>query len=345
MDRKVPAASSELLDAMSTILDDAFCVCEIILDAEGRPVDYRFIEINQHFEAMTGLSDVKGRTALELVPGLERHWIETYGRVALERVPLRFQNGSERMGRFWDVYSAPIDPPGRFTIVFRDVTALKTAEAARERALAEARRLLAELSHRVTNSLSMISSIIAMEARGRSDGNGRQALMRVQARLKAVAQLYALLTRSGSIDTVDAADYLGRVLQALAGSIGEDGRTPLRWQIEPVELSTATAVPLALILNELVTNSLRYAFPPGTSGTVTVTLTREAERLALRVADDGQGMGSKRQPSEGGLGGVLVGAFVEQIGGVTDLTTGAGGTAITVRFPAAAQPAMTRAAS
>jgi PAS domain S-box-containing protein len=319
--------------AIGSFVDDGFCLCEMIVDDAGRPLDYRFLDINRHFEAMTGLADAKGRTALELVPNLERHWIETYGRVALAREPLRFESDSDAMGRTFDVFAAPAEGKHRFAIVFRDITRLKRAEAEREAALVEARQLLLELNHRVMNSLGVISSIIAMEARDRPDGDGRQALNRVGTRVQAVARLYQELTRSDGIDAVDAAAYLDRVLTALVDSIGCGESVRLTWEIAPVRLTTEKAVPLALIVNELVTNCLKYAFPDDAGGSVAVILSAEGERHALSIADDGQGM-AQSSLEDGGLGQRLVSGFVQRIEGELELTTGRTGTRITIRFPA-----------
>jgi PAS domain S-box-containing protein len=114
--------------AVFTSIDEGFCLCELIVDAHGRPADYRFLEVNPQFERMTGLVGAAGRTALEMVPGLERHWIETYGRVALEGQPARVEQESAVMGRWFDVFATPVEPHGRFAVVFRDVTERRRAE-------------------------------------------------------------------------------------------------------------------------------------------------------------------------------------------------------------------------
>ena len=116
--------------ALFSSIDEGYALCEMVLDADGRPVDYRFLEVNPLFEAMTGLTDAVGRTAYELVPGLERHWVETFTRVALGGEPLRFEQGSKAMGRWFDVFATPVEPRGRFAIVFEDVTERRQAEQA-----------------------------------------------------------------------------------------------------------------------------------------------------------------------------------------------------------------------
>jgi PAS domain S-box-containing protein len=116
--------------ALLTSVDQGYCLCEVIVDDEGRPVDYRFLELNPQFELMTGLTGAEGRTAYELVPDLEPHWLEAYARVGLHGETMRFEQGSAALGRWFDVFAAPIEPVGRFALVFRDITIRKEAEEA-----------------------------------------------------------------------------------------------------------------------------------------------------------------------------------------------------------------------
>lgn len=323
--------SAREVDMFIGFLDDGFCTCEMITDSEGQPVDYRFLQMNSQFEEMTGLYGAKGRTALEMVPNLEPFWIETYGRIALNGESRRFQQGSLAMGRYFDVYAAPIEPHGRFAIQFRDITETKRIEAEREAALAEAQQLLAELNHRVMNSLGTISSIISMESRARAEGEGREALRRIRARVQAVASLYRRLNASGSIDTVCSRDYLDKIVEGLSESIGSDS-VLLEPRIAPMKLSTRIAVPLGLIVNELVTNSLKYAFAPGGTGKVVVALEELPDkRLQLTVEDDGCGLGADRR-SDSGIGQQLVHAFATQLGTTPVIESGPGGTTVTLRF-------------
>jgi len=108
---------------------DGFAMHEIILDAAGTPVDYRFLGINPAFESMTGLKagDIVGRTVLEVLPGTERQWIETYGKVALTGEPVHFENYSTELGKHFEVTAfSPV--LGQFACVFQDITERKQAE-------------------------------------------------------------------------------------------------------------------------------------------------------------------------------------------------------------------------
>lgn len=108
-------------------IDQGYCVCELVFDDDGRPTDYRFLETNSLFEEMTGLQDALGRRAYELVPSLESHWLATYAEVALGGEPLRFQQASPAMGRLFDVFATPVEPRGRFALIFADVTERQAA--------------------------------------------------------------------------------------------------------------------------------------------------------------------------------------------------------------------------
>ena len=115
-----------------------FATHEMIVDAEGRPVDYRFLSVNRAFERLTGLrgGDIIGRTAKEVLPGLEEYWIEAYGEVALRGRRVRFENYSATLGRHYEI-AAYSPSPGRFATLFSDITERKQREAALSRTAAE----------------------------------------------------------------------------------------------------------------------------------------------------------------------------------------------------------------
>ncbi len=108
---------------------DAFALHEIVCDGAGKPIDYRFLAVNSAFEKMTGLlaSDIIGKTVLEVMPGTEPYWIETYGRVALSGEPIAFENFSSATGKHF-VVSAYQPAPRQFACTFSDITMRVNAE-------------------------------------------------------------------------------------------------------------------------------------------------------------------------------------------------------------------------
>jgi PAS domain S-box-containing protein len=111
-------------------LIEGFCTIEMIFDAAGKPVDYRFLEINPAFVAQTGLHDAQGKRMRELAPDHEAHWFEIYGKVARTGEPVHFENEAKALGRYYDVRAYRVGGPGSTTvaILFNDITERKGAQ-------------------------------------------------------------------------------------------------------------------------------------------------------------------------------------------------------------------------
>jgi two-component sensor histidine kinase len=187
----------------------------------------------------------------------------------------------------------------------------------REHAIAHERiaMLMQELTHRVKNSLQSIAAMVMIEARSHRSGEGKAALERVSRRIDALGQLYAKLSKSDTVESVDAATYLDELCRDLIASVDREngGAITLKTDIESILLPTDRAIPIGLIVNELVTNAVKYAFPSESAGTVMVALKRVPGQLRLTIADDGRGVDPRRADS--GLGGRLVEGFAQQLGG------------------------------
>jgi PAS domain S-box-containing protein len=193
--------------------------------------------------------------------------------------------------------------------------------------------LLEELTHRVKNSLQIIAAMVSIEARSHKSGEGKAALERVSHRIDALGQLYSKLSKGNTVEAVDAATYLDELCRDLIESVHEEGGTSieLKTDIESELLPTDRAIPIGLIVNELVTNAVKYAFPGDTRGSVLVTLKRVPGELRLTVADDGQGLDPRRADS--GLGGRLVEGFTQQLGGQLKRESGKKGTIVYLTLP------------
>jgi two-component sensor histidine kinase len=193
--------------------------------------------------------------------------------------------------------------------------------------------VLQELTHRVKNSLQIIAAMVRIEARGHKSGQGKAALERVSHRIDALGHLYSKLSKADTIETVDAATYLDELCRDLIASVHKEDGTSilLKTDIGSELLPTDRAITIGLIVNELVTNAVKYAFPGETRGTVLVTLKRLPGELRLTVADDGQGLDLRRADS--GLGGRLVEGFAQQLGGRVERESNSQGTAVRIILP------------
>ncbi len=121
--------------------DEGFCLIEMIYNSRGKPLDYQFLEVNPAFEKQTGLVDAIGKRVLDLIPGIERHWIEIYGQVALTGESIRFVNEAKALdGRWFDAYACRVggEESRKVAVIFNDITLRKKTE----QQLAEKARLL-----------------------------------------------------------------------------------------------------------------------------------------------------------------------------------------------------------
>jgi PAS domain S-box-containing protein len=227
----------------------------------------------------------------------------------------------------------PDDKVQQILVAIEDVTERTRLE--REQAAAHKRigMLLQELTHRVKNSLQFITAMVMIEARRHKSGAGKAALERVSHRIEALGQLYAKLSKADTVEAVDAAAYLDELCRDLIESIQREGNTSivLKTDIASELLPTDQAIPLGLIVNELVTNAVKYAFSGEAKGTVMVTPKRVHGELRLTVADDGQGLDLQRADSE--LGGRLVDGFAQQLGGQVERKSGSRGTTVQLILP------------
>jgi PAS domain S-box-containing protein len=218
-------------------------------------------------------------------------------------------------------------------VAIEDVTEQRRLE--REHAAAHERIavLLQELGHRIKNSLQIIVAMVSLESRNHKSGEGRAALERVSHRIAALGRLYSMLGESNSVEEVDAASYLEALCRDLFESVQKENGTSiaLKTDIESEPLPVDRAIPLGLIVNELVTNAIKYAFPSETKGTVLVTLKRIPGELRLTVSDDGKGVDPRRADS--GLGGRLVETFARQLGGKVARESGNTGTIVCLTLP------------
>jgi PAS domain S-box-containing protein len=144
-------------------IDEGFCTIEVLFDQNGKPIDYRFLQISPSFERQTGIKNAAGKRMREIAPEHEEHWFEIYGRIALTGEAMRFENEARQLGRWYDVYAFRVADPRcrRVGILFNDITERKRAEKrlrASEQLLLDAQMELARAT-RVTTLGELTASI------------------------------------------------------------------------------------------------------------------------------------------------------------------------------------------
>ena len=204
-------------------------------------------------------------------------------------------------------------------------------------ALDEKDTLLREIHHRVKNNLQTVISLLNLQTKGIRLESARLALQQLKMRIQTLGLVHRHLYESDNLKTVDLKTFLGELCRLLQDGSGSPyWRVRVDLDIARVSLQIERAVPLALLVTELATNSFKHAFPNGRVGTITVKLTADDDTITLTVADDGVGT-SPPQADDGGeersgLGLVLTQALAKQLGG-TLTTSGPPGTATSLSFP------------
>ncbi len=303
-------------------MSEGFVLCEPIHDLSGRLVDYRFLQANPAF--LRGFRvgpDIIGRRFTELRPDVAPAWFANFEATIDTGEPRRFQVHDRIRHRWYDVHCTR-PSPDRFAQFYIDVTAVKRAEQHQA-------RLLDELNHRVKNNLAIVASLLSLQGR-EAPPEVRQHLEAAVSRVHAIAELHSELYRSGGHEFVDMDHYLADLASRLSHSLAGD-RVELAVESAPLRMKLDLAVQLGLVINELVTNALKYAYPEPTHGVVTINLSERANAVCLTVSDAGKGLPPPDQRRRG-LGSRVVESFVEQWGGQLTVKSDDGAT-FEIEFP------------
>jgi PAS domain S-box-containing protein len=221
-----------------------------------------------------------------------------------------------------------------YVAIVRDITQRKQAEKQIQASLKEKEVLLKEIHHRVKNNLQIISSLLYLQAGKTEDPGAIRALKDSQNRVRSIALVHESLYQSSNLAGIQIGEYTRGVASNLLESYGGRDR-PVRLTVRmgTIRLSINAAIPCGLIINELISNSLKHAFPEGREGEIRIELARtDTGSLALTVSDDGIGIPEhvdfRSSPS---LGLTLVSSLVAQLGGIIELDR-RGGTTFTITF-------------
>lgn len=285
---------------------EGLVVCEAIRAEDDMIVDYWIRDANPVFlqRSAEGASAI-GRSLLSMRPATPRSWFERC-EAALLREDVRFEFLDPNSGRWYDAHFMRLsdDEFGQF---FMDISHRKAAEARQA-------ELFDELNHRVKNNLATVSSVLELQARGAPD-HVRAQFEKAIGRVRTISDLHTVLYQQHSTDEVDLSAYLDALCAGLRAALFPDSRLRLDASCGVVSVATREAVGLGLIVNELVTNATKHAFPDMSAGCVEVTLTSTERGLRLRIADDGVGLDPSGEAPASGLGLRMVRSLAAGLGG------------------------------
>ena len=323
-----------------------------------RGPDFTYESVNPSYQALVPGEPMVGRTVAQLWPEAASLVIPLLRVVrdaqkvyhATEaRIPRRCTPEGPVEDRYFDFSYMPLPTPGcedvqvlvsaiEVTKYKRAEDLLRTANQQLASALTQKTVLLKEVHHRVKNSLAVVSSLLGMKADATEIPEAKEALEDSRRRVHSIALIHEQLYGSETFDRIDFREYARQLAGELHSSfVSEPERIALRLDVAPIEMGVHRAIPLALILNELVSNAFKHAFPGGRRGEVVVSLRKPAPGdLEFAVEDNGIGSPpglAERNPDSLGL--KIVGILSRQLEGSIQQQSNAGaGTRFVLRFPA-----------
>jgi PAS domain S-box-containing protein len=299
----------------------------------ANPALARILGYGSPAELMAEMADIRGQ--LYANPGDRDELLrllEEYGEVRDFETVFRRRDGAPR----WCSVNARArrGEDGAIALiegVVEDVTERREAAEKLRASLHEKEVLLKEVHHRVKNNLQVVSGLLYLQADSLQDPAARAALAESQNRIASMALAHEALYGSDDLARVDLKDYVGRLMTRLVSSLGNQG-VAVEADVSAVPLPLTKAIPCGLILNELVTNAVKYAFD-GPGGRISVHIRREGPRVELSVADDGRGLPAHISPETATtLGLQLVANLTAQLKGELRISR-ENGTLFTIRFP------------
>lgn len=310
----------------------------------NRMSDGLFLDVNEGFCVMMGYSadEVIGKTSQDL-----NLWVDPEDRERLVReitmhglvkrmdITIRRKDGSV----FFHQLSARrivIDGTPSMVIIGRDITEQKLVDRQLRASLEEKTVLLKEVHHRVKNNLQIISSLLELQSDFITDEESRRFIRESRSRIGAMAMVHEKLYQSESVASINLGDYIESLTHYLFSTFMKDtDGINLTIDVDDVPLAIDEAIPCGLVVNELVSNALKHAFPLGGKGEISVRCRSEENGWAsVTVSDTGIGLpaGFEIENTES-LGLQLVTMLVKQLRGTMHVDTEKGGTTVMVSFP------------
>ena len=196
----------------------------------------------------------------------------------------------------------------------KTVSELNTTQASLVTRNAENELLLKEIHHRVKNNLEVVSSLLALQSNQIDDANTRDAMQEGQNRVQSIGIVHQKLYQGVNLGAIEMKDYFINLSESILDSFGAQKRVQVECAMDALNVDVDTAVPLGLIVNELLTNTIKYAFPDGRSGKVQIKLAQTANgHLQMQVSDNG--VGKSGTTSGTGFGGQLISLLTQQLEG------------------------------
>ena len=317
---------------MATLLS-ALSEVAFVMSPDGK-VEYG----NETLAHISGVEkgSLVGMNAFELLPpdiaAKRRHLIREVMETGL---PTRFTDQQGDLVFDSSVYPVKVEggEVGHLVVLSRDVTEKAHAQAQIKRLLDEKSLLLKEVHHRIKNNMATIASLLSVGAFSSGGAESALALKEMSQRVHAMADIYDRLYRTETYTSVNLSSYLGNLVNDVAATFLKSSDVAVEAKVEEMTADPRLVFGIGIVINEFLTNALKYAFPAGRKGSVLVDVRAEGEGMRILVQDDGVGMPTPGEAGrKEGFGMQLVDIMVAQHGGTMTIS-GTAGTSTTILIP------------
>ncbi|MDO9186091.1 MAG: PAS domain S-box protein [Bacteroidia bacterium] len=291
------------------------------------------IQFINHLRPGSPTDQVIGKSIFNLIPHEYQERVkQKIKKVFEDKLPQSYELPGQHLDGSSAWYSTNLGPVfsgdevSGITLIIRDISDSKKAEEKIQQSLKEKEILLQEVHHRVKNNLQIILSILNLQHAQITDKKTLDLVRDIRSRIKAMSFIHELLYQTDDFSSINFSDYITNITNNLIYSYTQNQTIDLKLDVGAIFLDLDSAIPCGLIINEIVTNALKYAFTEQENGEVSVSLTQKNDFIQLTISDNGKGLPSNIDfRNTESLGMQLVVTLVQQLGGeiVLDNSNGA----------------------
>lgn len=322
---------SRELESIFENMINAFVIWESVFDSTGKYVSFRFGYFNRAYSKISGVeqADVMDKNIFEVWPDTEQSWVDIYGDVAVTGKSRNFEMYHKPTDGYYNCIAyRPTDSMDQVCVIFEDITERKKNEEIIRKGLEEKETLIRELYHRTKNNMQVIYGILELQSEMSGNEEFKLLVQDINNRIMSMSLVHQMLYKARNLSMVNLRDYITELTSLLTSgfSVNEE-KIKVFLNLEPVSVRIDTAIPCGLILNELISNVFKHAFPNGMNGKLTVNLERQADgEIKIDVSDNGIGVKDRfdyyRQQSLGLK--LIISITEEQLNGSVEFSSDAG---------------------
>jgi PAS domain S-box-containing protein len=324
--------SEERFHSLFDNMGEGVALHELVFEGE-KPVNYRIIDINNRFLKIIGVphEQVIGKLSTEAYGTSTPPYFEEYVEVGINKKPIYFETYFAQMDKHFAISVAPWGENG-FATIFTDITERKQAQEEIQRQLAEKEILLKEVHHRIKNNIASIAGLISLRLESITNPEAIAVLQDAIGRVDSMRILYDKLLLSEDYKDIPVKNYVESIAETVIALFPGSAKIKLNKLIADFQLDPKRLFPLGIIINELLTNKMKYAFINKAAGIIKISLKNVKNHVTLTIQDNGNELPVGFDVKESkGFGLMLVKMLSQQLGGSFSMEKDAG-TRCTVEF-------------